>query len=218
MLSRRTTGSLWRRMLFIAAVWIGLLLAGGGYALDRVLGTAVTRNFDDQLEYVLNALILTSEIGPDGEVMFNREPADQRFLEPNSGLYWQVSARGHDPFPSRSLWDRQLAYGGVHDDREVHAYDSAQFPDEKLRITEASSAWMPAEVRSPSIEIKAAASVPAAKAARSLSLDRSSVSSRIETSGRSCRASLRRTATSVPRAAFAQKGSPALSGIVDSAI
>ena len=136
MTAPRARGSLWRRMLFIAAVWIGVLLAGGGYALDRVLGAAVTRNFDDQLEYVLNALILTSEIGPDGEVMFNREPADQRFLEPNSGLYWQVSAKGHDAFPSRSLWDRQLAYGGPHNDRNLHAYDSTQFPDEKLRIVE----------------------------------------------------------------------------------
>ncbi len=132
----RTTGSLWRRMILIAAVWIGLLLAGGGFALDRVLSSAVTRNFDDQLEYVLTALIVTSEIDPNGEVVFNREPADQRFLEPNSGLYWQVSAKGHDPFPSRSLWDRQLAFGDNHDDRSVHSYDSAQFPDEKLRIVE----------------------------------------------------------------------------------
>ncbi len=132
----RTTGSLWRRMILIAAVWIGLLLAGGGFALDRVLSSAVTRNFDDQLEYVLTALIVSSEIDPNGEVVFNREPADQRFLEPGSGLYWQVSARGHDPFPSRSLWDRQLAYGDDHDDRSVHSYDSAQFSDEKLRIVE----------------------------------------------------------------------------------
>ena len=133
---RRTTGSLSRRMILTAAVWIAVLLVGGGFALDRVLAQAITRNFDDQLEYVLQSLLLTSEIGPDGEVVFNREPADQRFLEPYSGAYWQVSARGRDVFPSRSLWDRQLAYGTVHDDREVHIYDSAQFADEKLRIAE----------------------------------------------------------------------------------
>lgn len=132
----RTTGSLSRRMILIAAVWIGVLLVGGGLALDRVLSTAVTRNFDDQLEYVLQALLLSAEIGPDGEVVFNREPADQRFLEPYSGLYWQVSAPGRDHFPSRSLWDRQIAFGPPHDDREVHAYDSDQFKDEKLRIVE----------------------------------------------------------------------------------
>ncbi|WP_242149256.1 MULTISPECIES: ATP-binding protein [unclassified Sphingomonas] len=131
----RTTGSLSRRMIGVAAAWILLLLCGGGYALDRVLTGAVTKNFDDQLEYVLNAQIVSSEIA-DGEVIFNRAAADQRFLEPYSGLYWQVSAKGHEPFGSRSLWDRRLAYGGTHEDLSVHVYDSAQFPDEKLRIVE----------------------------------------------------------------------------------
>lgn len=129
-------GSLTRRMIVIAVVWISLLLAGGGFALDRVLTTAVTQNFDDQLEYVLRSLLVSAEIGPDGEVIFNREPADQRFLEPYSGLYWQVTAKGREAFPSRSLWDRQLAYGEVHDDRSVHIYDSGQFGTEKLRIVE----------------------------------------------------------------------------------
>ncbi|KQT35424.1 histidine kinase [Sphingomonas sp. Leaf412] len=123
-------------MILIAAVWISVLLTGGGFALDRVLVAAVTRNADDQLEYVLRSLLVSAEIGPEGEVIFNREPADQRFLEPYSGLYWQVSAPGKETFPSRSLWDRQLAYGARHDDRNVHTYDSRQFGEEKLRIVE----------------------------------------------------------------------------------
>ena len=132
----KTTGSLSRRMILIAAAWIALLLAGGGFALDRVLVTAVTRNFDDQLEYVLTALIVTADIGPDNEVLFNREPANQLFLEPYSGLYWQVSAPGQESFASRSLWDRRLRFGPKHVDRTVHAYDSQQFQGEKLRILE----------------------------------------------------------------------------------
>jgi signal transduction histidine kinase len=132
----RARGSLSRRMILIAAVWITVLLGAGGFALDRVLVAAITSNADDQLEYVLRSLLVSAEIGPEGEVIFNREPADQRFLEPYSGLYWQVSAPGRDPFPSRSLWDRQLAYGAPHDDRSVHTYDSKQFADEKLRIVE----------------------------------------------------------------------------------
>jgi signal transduction histidine kinase len=133
----RTTGSLSRRMILIAAVWITLLLAGGGYALDRVLTDAVTRNADDQLSYVLRSLMINSEIGPDGEVIFGRDAvADQRFLEPNSGLYWQISAPGQEVFPSRSLWDRQLAYGTRHRDNNLHIYNSKQFPDETLRVVE----------------------------------------------------------------------------------
>jgi signal transduction histidine kinase len=123
-------------MIGIAAAWIVILLFGGGFALDRVLTDAVTRNFDNQLEYVLTAMIASAEIGPDGEVFLNRPLGDQRFLEPNSGLYWQISGKGHDDFPSRSLWDRTLESNISHDDRETHIYDSKQFEDEPLRLLE----------------------------------------------------------------------------------
>ncbi|OYY66489.1 HAMP domain-containing sensor histidine kinase [Sphingomonas sp. 28-62-11] len=132
----RTTGSLSRRMIVIAAVWISLLLTGGGFALNRVLANAVTRSFDDQLEYVLTALIASAEFDSEQQVIFNREPADQRFLEAYSGLYWQVSAKGAEAFPSRSLWDRRLQYRKDHQDMAIHIYDSTQFPDEKLRVIE----------------------------------------------------------------------------------
>ncbi|MDP8994202.1 MAG: sensor histidine kinase [Pseudomonadota bacterium] len=141
---RGPTGSLTRRIIGIAAVWIVLLLGVGGYALDRVLTSAITDNFDDQLEYVLTSLIASSEIGPDGEVLLNRPPADQRFLEPYSGLYFQITAEGYNPadapaaytFPSRSLWDRRLQVRGEHRDFDLHVYDSDEFPSEELRIVE----------------------------------------------------------------------------------
>ncbi|HEX8447045.1 MAG TPA: ATP-binding protein [Sphingomonas sp.] len=133
---RRATGSLTRRMIGVAALWIVVLLLGGGIALDRLLGSAITRTFDNQLEYVLNAMITSSEIDPAGEVHFNRPLADQRFLDPNSGLYWQVSAPGVEPFPSRSLWDRQLRIPKHVDVNAIHTYDSHEFPDDTLRIVE----------------------------------------------------------------------------------
>lgn len=134
----RSTGSISRRMIGIAALWISVLLIGGGVALDRVLSDAITRNFDDGMNYVLTAMIAASEIGPDGEVLFNRELADQRFLEPNSGLYYQVSAKGHEDWRSRSLWDRAIKVPFDHHDRRLHVYDSKQFPGEDLRIMERS--------------------------------------------------------------------------------
>ena len=130
------SGSLSRRMIGIAAAWVLLLLVGGGIALDRVLVSAVTRNFDDQLDYVQTAMIASAETDPYGEIRLNRPLGDQRFLEPNSGLYWQVSGKGFEPFPSRSLWDRRLAVGSPHRDRVAHFYDSDQFTGEKLRIVE----------------------------------------------------------------------------------
>ena len=123
-------------MIGIAALWIGVLLLLGGYALDRVLARSIVANFDAQLEYVLNAMIAASEIGPGGEVRFTRAPADQRFLEPYSGAYFQISGSGQQDFPSRSLWDRKLKVAASHADAELHKYDSDEFADEPLRILE----------------------------------------------------------------------------------
>lgn len=128
------TGSLARRMLLIAAGWISVLLLGGGLALDQTLTGLVTRNFDEQLGYMLTAMVASAEIGPDGEVFFNRPLGDQRFLEPNSGLYWQISGQGHEDFPSRSLWDRSLRTDPDQNYIEPKIDDSDQFEGERLRI------------------------------------------------------------------------------------
>ena len=135
-LTSRITGSLARRMIAIAALWISVLLIGGGFALDRVLTGAITRNFDSSLEYVLIAMIRSSEIGPDGEVRLVEPLGDQRFLEPYSGLYWQISGGEQEPYRSRSLWERSLKAPTPHIDNQIHTYDSNQFPDEELRVLE----------------------------------------------------------------------------------
>jgi signal transduction histidine kinase len=95
-------------------------------------------------------MIDASEIGPDGEVRFTRAPADQRFIQPYSGLYYQVtdlpadSCRLHVESllcdPSRSLWDRRLRVSVSHFDIKPHLYDSDEFSTaghkETLRIAE----------------------------------------------------------------------------------
>lgn len=123
-------------MMLIAAGWISILLLLGGLVLDRTLTSQITRSFDDQLGYMLTAMVGSAEIGPDGEIFFNRPLGDQRFLEPNSGLYWQIRGAGHEDFPSRSLWDRSLHVAGNHFDTEPHVYDSDQFQGEPLRVME----------------------------------------------------------------------------------
>ena len=130
------TGSLARRMLLFAAGWICILLLVGGAALDRTLAGLLTRQFDEQLEYLQNAMIASAEIDPMGEVRFNFALGDQRFLEPGSGLYWQVSGEGFEDYPSRSLWDRTLDIPPGIDAREPVFYDSLQVPGEELRIAQ----------------------------------------------------------------------------------
>jgi signal transduction histidine kinase len=127
-------------MIGVAALWIAALLLIGGFALDRVLTRSIVDSFDNQLTFVLNSMISSAEIDPTGEVRFNRQPADQRFVEPYSGLYFQISGAGADTFPSRSLWDRRLRVIDAHHDVKPHLYDSDEFSSpgqaEPLRIAE----------------------------------------------------------------------------------
>ncbi|MFL6734475.1 MAG: sensor histidine kinase [Sphingomicrobium sp.] len=135
-------------MIGVAAIWIGVLLLLGAYALDRVLTRTIVSNFDEQIVFVLNSMIAASEIGPDGEVRFNRAPADQRFIEPYSGVYFQISGDKAETFPSRSLWDRRLRVSTQHSDNEVHTYDSNEFGvTEPLRIAERDAILPGSEVR-----------------------------------------------------------------------
>jgi len=123
-------------MLLIAAGWIFILLLVGGIGLNRTLTALLTRQFDEQLNYVLTAMIASAEIDPYGDVMFNRPLGDQRFLEPNSGLYWQISGEGRNDYPSRSLWDRTLELDDRHVDYQPHYHDTNQFAEEPLRMVE----------------------------------------------------------------------------------
>ena len=130
-------GSLTRRMIGMAALWIAALLLIGGFSLDRVLSRTIVDSYDSQLVFILNSMIDSSEIGPIGEVRQSRQLADQRFVQPYSGLYWQVSGAGADTEVSRSLWDRRLRVFDTHADIKPHLYDSSEFgPGEPLRIAE----------------------------------------------------------------------------------
>lgn len=128
-------------MGLIATGWIMVLLLGGGVALDRTLESQVQKNFDEQLEYILNAMMAAAEIDPFGDVYFELRLGDQRFLEPGSGIYWQVSGGDSIPYPSRSLWDRELevrnvvARDGSFPDEPIF-YNSDQWDDESLRIVQ----------------------------------------------------------------------------------
>ncbi|MEO0591807.1 MAG: HAMP domain-containing sensor histidine kinase, partial [Pseudomonadota bacterium] len=78
---------------------------------------------------------------PLGEVYFELRLGDQRFLEPGSGVYWQVSGGNSMPYPSRSLWDRELELRDVVDadgdfPDEALFYNSDQFAEEPLRIVQ----------------------------------------------------------------------------------
>ena len=125
-------------MIGIAALWIGVLLLLGGFALDRVLSRSIVANFDAQLEYVLNAMIAASEIGPGGEVRFTRaarRPALPRALF--GRLFPDLAARASPTFPVALAVGPQAARStAATPTPNSTSYDSDEFAGEPLRILE----------------------------------------------------------------------------------
>lgn len=107
----RFRASLTGRLIVSAVVWSSMALIVGGVILSFAFRSYVLTDVDKRLEILLDTLIGISEVSPDGEFRFNPELADQRFLTPYSGWYWQVSEAGQEPKRSRSLWDFALDPG-----------------------------------------------------------------------------------------------------------
>jgi len=129
-------GALSRRLVAIAAVWTISLLAIGGFALDRMLSQGLTSAFDRDLTRSLNAMIASAEVMDSGEIRFIRALGDQRFFEPYSGYYWQVSSKGIRPFRSRSLWDRAITTDLGHPVFAIQRRDVRLFGVEDARLAE----------------------------------------------------------------------------------
>jgi signal transduction histidine kinase len=130
------TSSLSWRMIVVASATLLLLLTAGGYTLDTTLTRTLTDNSDEQMTLVLNAMLSSTQVNDAGEVEFERPLGDQRFLESESGHYWQISAPGHKTLRSRSLLGRSLHVDAHHHDMNSHYYDSEELAPEHLRIVE----------------------------------------------------------------------------------
>jgi signal transduction histidine kinase len=109
------------RLLIAAAISIfvalGLAAAGLAFLFER----HVEDWLDAELEVQLDQLIAGIERSPSGELDVVKPPADPRFAEPLSGLYWQVKIEPGGPvLRSRSLWDFALALPATPIDDAVH--------------------------------------------------------------------------------------------------
>ncbi|WCL55416.1 sensor histidine kinase [Gimibacter soli] len=124
------------RLLVSAFLWSAVALTVGGFVLSAAFRSYVLQDVDERLSVLLDTLVGSSEVAPDGMLRFNRPLVDERFATPYSGLYWQVSEEGVPPFRSRSLWDFEL--GNVHADRVFTLHiEEAPGPDgQRLRVAE----------------------------------------------------------------------------------
>ncbi|MBO6505529.1 MAG: sensor histidine kinase [Kordiimonadaceae bacterium] len=107
----RFLASLAGRLLLSAILWSSVALVVGGVVLSFAFRSYVLSDVDKRLEILLDTLVGISEVSPEGEFRLNQSLADQRFMTPYSGWYWQVSEAGQEPERSRSLWDFALDPG-----------------------------------------------------------------------------------------------------------
>lgn len=101
--------SLRARLLLGTVLWISIALIITGTVLTVLFKTHATKQFDQELRTYLIQLVANLDVSTDGKAFLKTQPAEPRFNQPLSGLYWQISDNHHhDVLRSRSLWDSTL--------------------------------------------------------------------------------------------------------------
>lgn len=119
---RLSLSSIRLRLLAAGAVSIAAALVLAGLALALVFERHVERRAVAELSTHLDQVIAGLERDADGALVETRQPADPRFGQPLSGLYWQVEAK-KTVLRSRSLWDARLTLpNDVLADGQVHEH------------------------------------------------------------------------------------------------
>ncbi|GJE43770.1 sensor histidine kinase [Methylobacterium soli] len=104
-------GSLQRRLVLAALVFITAALVVAGLAIGLILHRFVRGQLDSRLDSQIVALVSGLQEGPDGSPRLDRDRDGPPFDRPRSGWYWQVT-RGGQILRSRSLRDGVIDLDG----------------------------------------------------------------------------------------------------------
>ena len=119
------------------AILVALGAAGAGFVL--LFQRHVSRTLASDLDVHLGQLLAGIDVGRDGHLVVTRPPADPRFEEPLSGLYWQVTDDRDQMLRSRSLWDTTLALPPDEPGpSEVHQHEVNGPSDARVLVAERS--------------------------------------------------------------------------------
>lgn len=102
------SGSLHFRLVAAGTVAILIALAIAGIGLTVLFERHVTRTIAEDLDVYARQLLAGIDVDSEAQLVITRPPADPRFAEPLSGLYWQVATGDGKFLRSRSLWDTTL--------------------------------------------------------------------------------------------------------------
>ena len=97
------------RLVAGAAFWSSIVLVAGGIILSTLFRGSVERSFDARLASMLDSLIASTDVTPDGHLERSQKLSESRFDFAYSGLYWQIAPLApRAPLRSRSLFDQKL--------------------------------------------------------------------------------------------------------------
>jgi signal transduction histidine kinase len=134
------------RLRLAAAGTIAILIALGfaGAGLVLLFQRHVARTMAGDLDVHLRQLLDGINVDSDGRIIVTRPPADPRFADPLSGLYWQVSDDHGQLLRSRSLWDTTLDLPADEPGpSEVHQHEIVGPADARLLVAERSVVMNP---------------------------------------------------------------------------
>jgi signal transduction histidine kinase len=101
--------SLRLRLLFAAAISIAVAMIVAGFGWVQLFERHVERRLDVELETHLQQLAAGIVFDAQDQPHLKQAPADPRFSQPYSGLYWQLQDEDRVILRSRSLWEATLA-------------------------------------------------------------------------------------------------------------
>lgn len=103
--------SLRLRVIAAILVWVVLGIGGIGLSATRLFTRHVEQQFHDELDVHVRELAGLVQVAPRGGAEMNRPLSDPRYLEPDSGFYWQVHLDRGETLRSPSLKGRNLDLG-----------------------------------------------------------------------------------------------------------
>lgn len=156
------------RLRLVAGGMIAILVALGvaGAGLVLLFQRHVSRTMAADLDVHLRQLLAGIDVDSGGHLIIIRQPADPRFEEPLSGLYWQVTDDRDQMLRSRSLWDTTL---GLPPDEpgpsEVHQHEVDGPGGARVLVAERSVLMKAGERR---VRVRAAVASDLSRAARAV--------------------------------------------------
>lgn len=119
----------------VIAILVALVIAG--FALTLLFERHVIRTLADDLDVQLKQLVANVDIDQDQNLVVTRTPADPRYADPLSGLYWQIADDRGQVLRSRSLWDTILRLPADEPSpSQVHHHEAAGPANTQVLIAE----------------------------------------------------------------------------------